>query len=380
MGSRRDRALRSQEKGLKVGYHAPPPESHSGVADYAERLKPALAQYCEIEDGAADADISLFHLGNNRLHEAIYARSLSTPGLVVLHDALLQHFMLGTMQHDQYVAEWVHNYGEWRRELGERLWRDRARAAVDPRYFSYPMLRRAMETSRGVIVHNPGAAARALEHGAKKIFTIPHFAVVENPPDAGDVARFRERIGVAAGDTLYGIFGYLREPKRIASSLAAFKRLNAARPATKLLLAGECVSPDLQRMLDVESKHPGIRRIGHLSDTDLKHAIAAVACGINLRYPGAGESSGISMHLMAAGKPVIVTDNAENSAFPTDTVLRVSSGIAETAELFDYMVVVNDFPSTARAVGERAREYIREKHSLQAVAGQYWEALCTVAS
>ena len=32
---------------------------------------------------------------------------------------------------------------------------------ADPRYFQFPMLRRILERSRGVIVHNPGAAAIA---------------------------------------------------------------------------------------------------------------------------------------------------------------------------------------------------------------------------
>jgi hypothetical protein len=101
---------------------------------------------------------------------------------------------------------------------------------------------------------------------------------------------------------------------------------------------------------------------------------------VNLRYPGAGESSGIAMRLMGIGKPVIVTDNPENSALPADVVLRVSPGIAEAAELFDHMVLASEFPDVTRAVGKRARMHLQERHSLEAVARQYWEALCTVAS
>ena len=59
----------------------------------------------------------------------------------------------------RYIDEFVYNYGEWSRHVGEELWRERAACAVDPRYFRYPMLRRAVETARAVIVHNPGAAA-----------------------------------------------------------------------------------------------------------------------------------------------------------------------------------------------------------------------------
>ena len=39
--------------------------------------------------------------------------------------------------------------------LAENLWSERARSAADRRYFEYPMLRRIVERSRAVIVHNP---------------------------------------------------------------------------------------------------------------------------------------------------------------------------------------------------------------------------------
>src|ERR1019366_195520 len=102
--------------------------------------------------------VHLYHLGNNRLHQDIYTPALATPGGVVLHDAVLHHFLLGSLSQERYISEWVYNYGEWRRDLGEELWRERARASVDPRYFQFPMLRRGVEGSPSGVVHNPGAA------------------------------------------------------------------------------------------------------------------------------------------------------------------------------------------------------------------------------
>src|SRR4051794_207756 len=77
LGEGGNSAFRPQEKGVKVGYHAPAEGSHSGVADYAETLKGALARLGlvgngRVESGAETADIHLYHLGNNRLHERIY--------------------------------------------------------------------------------------------------------------------------------------------------------------------------------------------------------------------------------------------------------------------------------------------------------------------
>jgi glycosyltransferase involved in cell wall biosynthesis len=365
---------------MTVGYYAPPPRSHSGVGDYAETLRTALQLLGRVEGGGARADIHLYHLGNNRVHEDIYARALATPGVVVLHDSVLHHFLLGSLSRKQYISEWVYNYGEWRRDLGEELWRERARASVDPRYFRFPMLRRIFERSLGIIVHNPGASAIACRQGAKQITIIPHFCEMNDPPEQAEVARFRQRIGIASGVRLFGIFGYLREPKRVLPCIRAFRRLHSVRPETALLLAGEIVSSDLGRLVQSETRHPAVYRLGHLSERDFRVAGAAVDCCLNLRYPGAGETSGIAVRLMGLARPVIVTDNAENSDFPPATVLRVSPGIAEAEELFHYMLLVTEFPRIAREIGSEARLHIQKRHTLEAVARQYWETLCAAAS
>jgi len=365
---------------MTVGYHAPPPGSHSGVADYAETLRTALQRLGPVESGASKADIHLYHLGNNKLHEEIYARALAEPGVVVLHDAVLHHFLLGSLSREQYIAEWVHNQGKWRLDLGEELWRDRARASVDARYFQFPMLRRIVDRSLSVIVHNPGASAIARGEGAKQVRIIPHFCQVREPADGAETALFRERIGVGQGVRLFGMFGYLREPKRVIPCIKAFLRLHAARPETALLLAGEVVSEDLERVLQIEAQHPAIRRLGHLSEQEFFIAGAAVDCCLNLRYPGVGETSGIAVRLMGQAKPVIVTDNAENSDFPPTAVLRISPGVAEAQELFDHMLLVAEFPALGRDIGSEARLHIEKHHRVESAARQYWQTLCDASS
>ena len=186
-------------------------------------------------------------------------------------------------------------------------------------------------------------------------------------------------MGVGQGATLFGIFGYLREPKRVVPGIQAFHGSTPMRPNTALLLCGEVVSRELQRLLMREADHPAIRRVDHLPDSDFTVAAAAVDCCLNLRYPGAGETSGIGVRLMGLGKPVIVTDNAENSGYPSGAALRVMPGIAEAAELFEYMLLVTDFPRIAREIGSEAQLHIQTHHALESIARQYWEVLCEAA-
>jgi glycosyltransferase involved in cell wall biosynthesis len=362
-----------------VGYHAPPPGAPTGVADYADTLLNALRESAPanmtIERDAVRADVHVFHLGNNRLHAGIYARALATPGIVVLHDAVLHHFMLGALSPEKYVDEFVYNYGEWSRHIGEELWRERAGSAVDPRYFRYAMLRRVMESARAVIVHNPGAAAMAREHGARNVHVVPHFFEPREIPDGFATARFRQSLGIAPGAVLFGVFGYLRETKRLLPSIRVFLRLHAVRPDTALLIAGEAVSGDLSRLLAMEAAHPAIHRLGHVSDADFRLAAAAVDCCLNLRYPAAGETSGIAIRLMGIGKPVILTEGAETGEIPEAACLRVPPGIDEEAVLLDQMALIAGFPEVRRQIGERGAAHISVCHSLENAARQYWQVI-----
>ena len=361
---------------MKLGYHAPPPGSPTGVADYAETLRMALEKL----PGADRADLGLYHLGNNRLHTRIYEQAVRTPGIVVLHDAVLHHFFLGTLTGEQYIEEFVYNYGEWNRHGGEELWISRAACAVDPRYFRYPMLRRAIERQHAVIVHNPGAAAIAREHGARDVRVIPHFFQPAERPDAAAIARFRQRIGVEPGAVLFGIFGYLRETKRVLPCLGVFRRLHAVLPNAALLIAGEVVSGDLRRMLANLGDQPGVRRIGHLSDEEFRVAAEAVDCCVNLRYPPAGETSGIAIRLMGIGKPVILTESPETSEIPAAAALRVPPGAEEADLLFRQMALVAGFPDITRQIGAEAARHIRVRHGLEDAVEQYRQVIESVGS
>jgi glycosyltransferase involved in cell wall biosynthesis len=364
-----------------VGHHAPPPGSHTGVADYAKALERALSRIITIRRDAARADVHLYHIGNNGLHRDIYWRALEVPGVAILHDAVLHHFLLGTLSEREYVDEFVWNYGEWRRDLARDLWRGRASAGVDPRYFRYPMLRRIVERSLAIIVHNPGAAEMARSAGAQHppIVIIPHLYIRSGAAEEAAGAAFRTKLGIAPGATLFGIFGYLREPKRIPASIAAFRRLHAIRPNTALLLAGETVSGDLERLLAIEAAHSSIRRVEYLNDGDFSAALSAVDCCVNLRYPGAGETSGVGIRAMAAGKPVILTDNAENSAWPTEACLRVEPGVSETNELMDNMTLIREYPELAREIGGAAQRHVRTIHAPERVADACHRVLVAAA-
>ena len=359
---------------MKVGFYSPLPPAPTGVADYSAALLRALRPLGQVEVNARDADVHLYHLGNNRLHQEIYQRAVKTPGVVVLHDAVLHHFLLGTLSEHEYIEEFKHNYGAWNEDLARQMWRNRGRSAADPQYFRYPLLKRVAERSLAVIVHNPGAGRMVARHSpSTRVYEIPHlFEPPREFASAAEVLRLRHGLGLTHRTFLFAVFGHLRESKRLLSVLRAFGRVRQ-EVATALLVAGEFVSSDLERAAaPLMRSDRGILRIGFTPEPDFwRYAAAADAC-INLRYPAAGETSGISMRLMGAAKPVLMTAGLETSRFPQAACLRVDSGVAEEEMLAEYMRFLARSHGDAEAIGQRAAVYIGESHAPERVARAFW--------
>jgi glycosyltransferase involved in cell wall biosynthesis len=362
---------------MKVGFFSPLPPAPTGVADYSAALLTALKRYGEVEAEAADADVGLYHIGNNHLHREIYRRALAQPGVVVLHDAVLQHFFLGSLDQAGYVEEFIYNYGEWTRSLAGDLWKNRARSASDPRYFEYSMLKRLVTASRAVIVHNPAAARMVHRHEPRgPVVEIPHLFVPPTLPDAAGTLRFRSQLGVSPTTLLVGVFGHLRESKRLPVVLRAMERLWQEGVEAKLLVQGAFASSDLERLLAPRiANHPRILGTGYLAEDEFWRWAAVTDVCINLRFPTAGETSGIAVAMMGIGKTVVFSSGEEVARIPENACLRVDPGPAEEAMLTDYLRWLAGRRDAAVEIGGRAAAHVTREHDIGKVAGEYWKVL-----
>ncbi len=360
---------------MRVGFFSPLPPAPTGVADYAKALLGALRPLVNVEIGDGSAGVCLYHVGNNALHAPIYRRALERPGLVVLHDAVLHHFLLGSLNEADYVREFAYNYGEWMEDRARSLWRGRARSAAEAEYFAYPMLKRIAETSLGIVVHNPAAAEMVRAHAPQaRIFEIPHLLLPMQEPDGWAIARRRSELGIPASAFVFGVFGHLRESKRIPAVLRAFARVQDAVPA-RLLIAGQCVSRDLERALAGPLRQPGVIRLGALDAPSLAlHMSLAGAC-INLRYPAAGETSGIAIRAMQLGLPVLLSRGPETERLPDSACVRIDAGPVEEEMLTAMMLWLAAHPAETRRIGQCARDYVRQYHAPERVASLYAAAL-----
>ncbi len=358
---------------MKLALVSPMPPAASGVADYAAGLVEVLRRRVTVDvvDGVTAAyDNAIYQIGNNPLHWTAYRAAIEQPGVAVMHDAVLHHLLLGSLDEGGYVKEFVYNYGEWQRGLARLLWQGRSRSASDARYFEYPMLRRVVEASRAVVVHNPGAR-RMVEQAVvgARVVEIPHYFV---PPRLPREAReTRDRLGIKPHEVLIAAFGYLRESKRIASILKAVQGLRRAR----FLLVGRFVSEELERALEPRLESAGVIRRGYVPEDEFWRLAEAVDICVNLRWPTAGETSGIAIKMMGIGKPVLVTNSDEMAGLPESAVVRVDPGEAEIEMLAHYLRLLVDSEGMRRDIGRRAAAHIAKHHTLERAAAAYLEAV-----
>jgi len=356
---------------VKIGFHAPLPPVRSGVADYAAALLAAFPPDTAVN---AFGGRNLYHLGNNPFHREIYRRAMARPGVVVLHDAVMHHFFLGALTHEEYLAEFEYCYGRWHRGASQDLWAGRGRSASDARYFRWPMLRRIAERAEAVIVHTAAARDAVLcEAPGANVAIIPHLPLPVPPVDPVEVERWRHARGIRPSHTLFGVLGYLRESKRVMNVLRAFHRVAENQPGVHLLVGGEAGSSDLARAIEPLVRHPRIHREGHVPEASLQLLAAACDVGINLRYPSAGESSGMSARWSRLGRPVLVTESAEQlpaAAFPA-----IPSGPAELNALEGFMEWFAESPTRRAVCGLLARQWAAEQPDISAIAAMYLDVL-----
>jgi hypothetical protein len=351
---------------MKLGYFAPMPPAPTGVAQYAAVLLTQLEKRFEI---ATDADANLYQVGNNPLHWEIYQRAIAKPGVVLLHDACLHHLLLGQLTRERYVEEFVYNYGEWFRQTAERYWEGRAMSGADTRYFERPMLKRLCQGARLVVVHNRAAEAAVLSHVPQvPVVVLPHLFEAPRDHFYREVDVYRDQVlGVPRDHCLFAVLGHLRESKRVDVVLRVFEALRGKGLKIGLLVQGSFVGPDLERALGQRLKADGIVRRGYLSEQEWWMQAHALDVAINLRWPLAGESSGIATRLMGIAKPVIVTRSLETDDLPEAACIKVDPGLAEREELERFVAWLTLNVEARRAVGRHAAIHTQHLHGIERV-------------
>jgi len=384
-----------------IDYVSPLPPVRSGISDYSADLLPHLAPLCdlrvirvpgqEVSEAmearwspvaatalGADGRLPVYHMGNNRYHEAVLELALATPGVVALHDLVLHHLLIeATLGKEEVLGPYQERLRSDHGWVGEvaaqaRQWGELGQSPM----FELAAHRTLLRRQRGVLVHSHWAVERLTEEQpGLAVRRVPMAMPLPERLDSASGEALRERFGIPVAAPLLGSFGFQTPIKRTDVVVEALARPELA--GAHLLIAGE-----LSPALDVEARASElgiadrVHIAGFLPFEDFEAAIAACDLCVNLRYPTAGETSASLLRVLAVGRPAIVSDYAQFAELDADSVLKVPLGENEASDLAAAAGAVLGDPQRLAAMGEAAREHIRRDHDPDAAAASVIEA-CT---
>src|SRR4051794_25140728 len=357
---------------MRVAYYSPLPPSRSGIADYSALLLPELEQRIDVvlarpgrfrRDPAAD--VALYHVGNDaEAHGWIVEALRRRPGVVVLHDFVLHHLVVGlTFARGDaagYLAAMEREGGLVGRLLAYAVLDNKLPPLWETRPEDYPLTGEILKDASALIVHSHYVEDRVRALGYDgPIVRIPHPAW-----PVPDVAPAK-----IEGDPLFGCFGHLNETKRIEELVHAFTRVRERRPGARLLLVGSLAV----RLARLELPE-GVEHRDYVPEDELWSLMAACDAIVSLRSPTMGETSGSAIRALSLGKPLVVSDVGWFAELPGEAVIKVPVDELEEDTLAAALEALTD-PSVRASMGAAAHALVQSEHRLDRVAEAYAAAL-----
>ncbi len=383
-------ALRRPHGRPRVAFFSPVTPQASGIAAYSETLLPALAALADVDVYISDVtptspalmplsvydyrayparrraqayDATFYQMGNDvRYHRFVYATLARYPGVVVLHEFLLHHFMAGyTLDYGQRVDyPWEVGYAAGQDAL--TVARAAERGERDLPFFDYPLVEHALDLSQGALCHSEYVRARI----AAIRPDLP-VAVVAHPTTVTAAAR------PPVADRPFTVItaGYLTPAKGLLPALEGFAEFARAAPGARYVLVG-AVEPefDLAAWIRDSGIADRVELRGYaptLADFDAQVAEADVC--LNLRYPTGGETSGSLLRVLGVGVPAVITDTGWFSEVPDTVVIKIPAP-PTAGDVADALRVMAK-PDRRATMSDAARRWVAEAHNPARTAQGY---------
>ena len=390
---------------MNLAWFSPMVPVHSEIANFTERLQPALARcfgqarfLTERPDGffepatgvnypctlgaephtllpaLAQVDVPVYHVGNNPdFHAKTWYLSQRKPGIVVLHDVKLHHFFEGIYRdrlNDQpaYLEIMRRYYGELGYEAGLAWWRQEISITFLAEQF--PMTAWAVENALAVVVHTPHAFERVTRETSAPVWLLPLSYGSRVPAPAAqsraglDVAPFpRTRRARLA------IFGYLNVNRRIVEFLTALGGMPERNRFEVHFYGMLFHRPEVEAAVARLGLGEQVIFHGYLPEEELESGLAAADLAINLRFPTMGEASSSQLRIWDHALPSLVTRTDGYGNMPADCVDFVRPEF-EQRDIQDHLRHFLAQPGFFRQKGLRGRQRLLETHAPAAYAAE----------
>lgn len=375
---------------MKLNLFSPLPPTRSDIARLTVHMLPHLAREAEITVWCSEpewkcdpprgatvrhydwrrppwreinqADATFYQMGNDpRYHHAIWHLSQQHPGIVILHDFMLQHFFSGLVFHNgglnrrQYLELVERHHGIKGRVLAEA----HVQGLIETEELAQrcPLTEAATENALAVIVHSAAAYAALPEDAS--VALVPLCVGMTAPElDPRRTATEQYRL------TVFGFLGPNRKLPLLLRALAEFPERHRFRLDIFGTMDGQEKMHQLVSRLGLSET---VTLHGFVTANELDAALRRTDLVVNLRDPSMGEASGSQLHLWQYGLPSLVTRRAWYATLPDDTVAFVRPQ-HEIEDIQRHLAEFLRDPETYRALGRNGRRFVEEHHSIESYA------------
>jgi glycosyltransferase involved in cell wall biosynthesis len=375
---------------MHLAYFSPLPPARTGIADYSAELLPHLARLSQLtlfhpepEQVAAAIrqqfpvkpypyfqanrtlfDLLVYQMGNSTYHTDLYRMAMRYPGVVVLHDLVLHHFIEAITRQQGDEAGYLQavgyalggEQGSLRRYLHLRHQPDRYNVAS--------LNQVLVDRSLLILVHSQYGQQQLAAQGCQQ-----PVAVIAQPMVRQEVVSQRPTLNWPETAVVFAALGQITRAKQVLLGLKAFARLRTEYPESRFLLVGEPMAEEV----DIESEIAALQledvvyMTGFVPDlAEFAGWIAAADVILNLRHPTMGETSATALRGMAQGKPLIVFDHGWYKELPDAAAFKLPP-LNEEA-LYQTMRTLAQSAELRHTMGDAAAHYIQQYHQPAQVA------------
>ncbi|MFK7803869.1 MAG: glycosyltransferase family 4 protein [Anaerolineae bacterium] len=328
---------------LHLAWCSPFPAERSGIADYSVDMVEAISEFAKVTLFVNDPavfdvpslnhlprypieslsqhrfgfDLPIYQMGNHLIHQKIYEQAIAVPGVVVLHEFWLQIFLhqitLNQQQPAAYFREAIYESPPAAfASTTQKIYPDINRPPTD-----FPGNQRLINSAIGIMAHSQFVADQITQASSRptKTKVIRHYAL----PDA-EVALWPD----TKDKTIFACAGLMTSEKQIDKVLDALQQLVENNINAELRIIGEAAENlPLTAWIHERRLDNHVVVTGFIESAEaFVSQMAEAHIIINLRQPTVGETSGVVMRSMAAGRPVIVYDHGWYSELP-DGCLKI---------------------------------------------------------
>jgi glycosyltransferase involved in cell wall biosynthesis len=383
----------------KLAFVTPFPPQKTGIADYSCELLPyldfdydvyvivensedsisSIVQGLKIRDSAwferhaYDFDRIIYQVGNSEYHAFMISLSEKYPGIVIMHDFFLGHFIGWADGQVQFRGIWTNQlyntegYNALLKRFGHQSGETIAlqECPVNVSFFV---------GATGILFHSEYALQLAYRFFGKQVYercrVVPHGRDI---PSLRARSEARASLGIGVDEFVVCSFGFVSENKRSREIFRAWTGIRFVdnKPA-RLIFVGEKTQSPYSEILTNEIKEFNLSNVsitGYVSRKLYLDYLAACDVAIQLRCNSRGETSGATLDCLAAGITTIVSEYGPFAEIPDECVIKVEDRVEDkvlTALLEGW--INKDFDK--RGVGVVAQHYVKNNLSFESIGNR----------